>query len=86
MRESDITVAGSLQLSDAQWSNFIDLLKNGKAEKRKEHLEDGGRGPWLFLYWKGDKDKNQEFTFASWEAKTAFEEFCVALKNEQMKN
>ena len=86
LRETDITVAGSLKLSDAQWSKFFDLLKGGKAEKRKEHLEDGGRGPWLFLYWKGDKSENQEFTFASWEAKVAFEKYCVELKNEQMKN
>ena len=79
-------MAGSLNLSDTQWSKFFDLLKGGKVEKRKEHLESGGRGPWLFLYWKGDKSENQEFTFASWEAKAAFEEYCVDLKQEQLKN
>jgi len=57
-------------------------VKGGKVEKRKEHLESGGSGPWLYLYWKGDKAKIQEFSFANLGKKTSFEEFCVKLARE----
>ena len=83
LREKDITVSGTKELSLEEWKTFFDYLKDGKVEKRKEHLESGGRGPWLFLYWKGDKGKIQEFTFASYEKRISFEKYCVKLKEEQ---
>ncbi len=81
--EKDITVSGTIKLSREEWNQFFDYVKGGKVEKRKEHLETGGRGPWLFLYWKGDQSKIQEFTFANYGKQTAFENFCVKLKNEE---
>ena len=85
LTEKDITVTGTKELSQAEWQQFFNYLKKGKVEKRKEHLEDGGRGPWMFLYWKGDKGKIQEYSFPSWDAQKSFEEFCIMLKNEQLK-
>ena len=81
--EKDITDSGSRQLSEAEWAEFFACLKGGTVENRKEHLESGNAGPWLFLYWKGDRSKCQEFTFASPAARFAFEELCVRLKKER---
>ena len=83
LREKDITVSGSVKLTDEQWAAFFDLVKGGKVEKRKEHTESGGRGPWLFLYWKGDRGKYQEFAFSSWGVQKAFEVYCIKLKDAQ---
>ena len=81
--EKDITDSGSRQLSETEWAEFFECLKGGTVENRKEHLESGNAGPWLFLYWKGDRSKCQEFTFASPAARFAFEELCVRLKKER---
>ena len=78
--EKDITDSGSRPLSKAEWAEFFECLKGGTVENRKEHLEDGDAGPWLFLYWKGDHGKCQEFSFASPAARFAFEELCVRLR------
>ena len=78
--EKDITESGSRPLSKAEWAEFFECLKGGTVENRKEHLEDGDAGPWLFLYWKGDHGKCQEFSFASPAARFAFEELCARLR------
>ncbi len=78
--EKDITESGSRPLSKAEWAEFFECLKGGMVENRKEHLEDGDAGPWLFLYWKDDHGKCQEFFFASPAARFAFEELCARLR------
>lgn len=80
LQEKDITISGAKKLSNEEWDAFFACVKDGTVEKRKEHLESGSAGPWLFLYWKGDGSKYQEFSFASPEAKTSFEKLCLALK------
>ena len=82
LRETDITVSGTKELSQEEWQTFFNYIKGGKAEKRKEHLESGSSGPWLFLYWKGDKGKIQEFSFLSRGTQRSFEDFCIKLKKE----
>ena len=84
LREEDVTVSGTLELSQQQWAEFFAHLKDGEVRNRRESVECGSSGPWLFLYWKGDRSKCQEFSFASWEKKTSFEEFCVKLKLAQL--
>ena len=79
--EKDITASGSRQLSAEEWAEFFDCIKNGTVKNREEHLDDGDEGPWLFLYWKGDRGTCQEFSFASLAARIAFEAFCVRLRN-----
>ena len=82
LTEADATVKGTIELTDEEWERFYELLKDGKAEKRQEHLESGGRGPWLYLYWKKDRGKYQEFSFASYGKRLEFEEFCKELAEQ----
>ena len=84
--ESDATVTGTKELSETEWDEMFSLLCGGTVRAREEHLESGGRGPWLFLYWKNDRGKIQEFTFASYEKQREFEAFCVALKGVPSEN
>ena len=81
LREKDITVSGTKELSLEEWQTFFNFIKGGNVEKRKEHLESGSSGPWLFLYWKGDKGTIQEYSFPSLAVKKTFEDFCVKLKS-----
>ena len=77
--EEDITAIGDFELTDEEWKMFFNLLKDGKVKNREESLEDGDCGPWLYLYWKNDRSRYQEYSFVSWEAKKAFEDFCASL-------
>ncbi len=78
--EEDTTMKGTLELTDEEWAAFFALLKDGKVVKRSDSAESGGRGPWLYLYWKGDPSDYQEFSFASAGGDLSFEEFCERLK------
>lgn len=84
LREEDATVTGTTELTGEQWNAFFDLLKGGVVRAREEHLEAGGSGPWLFLYWKNDRGKIQEYSFASYEKQCAFEKLCEALKEADL--
>lgn len=76
LTESDVTISGKKELSEEEWENFYELLEGGTVEKRKEHLESGGRGPWLFIYWKKDKGRFQEYSFESYDKQLEFEKYC----------
>ena len=78
--EKDITARGSRELSNAEWQEFFACLKGGTVKDREEHLESGDAGPWLYLYWKGDRGKCQEFSFASHGGLKAFEGMCKKLR------
>lgn len=86
LRETDKTVFGTVELSEAEWSTFFDYLKGGVVKKRTESTECGSSGPWLYLYWKGDRSKYQEFSFESFDKKISFEEFCIKLKQSSLNN
>ena len=77
--EKDTVKSGTIELSDEQWEEFFGFLKEGTVRKREESLEDGDSGPWFYLYWKGDRSEYQEFSFASYEKRLAFEAFCEQL-------
>ncbi len=79
----DATIKGSIQLNPAQQEVFWQLLQNGQVIRRQEHLESGNSGPWLFLYWEGDENDIQEFTFRNSQALTEFEAFCEKLLLER---
>lgn len=81
LTEEDITVSGEVELTPEEWERFWSFISGGTVKARKERVTAGGPGPWLYLYWNGDKDKYQEFTFADSEKKTEFEEFCMELKS-----
>jgi hypothetical protein len=79
LTEGDITVSGSKELTADDWDLFFDYLIEGKVVARQEYTDSGDGGPWTFLYWKKDKDKYQEFSFASYEKQKGFEEYCLKL-------
>ena len=81
--EEDITVSGTVELSEAQVEAFRACLEGGTVRPREESLDTGDAGPWLFLYWTGDRGENQAFTFPSWEAQTRFEALCADLRGEK---
>ena len=82
LTESDITLGGKKELTEEEWDVFVALLEGGRVKKRAETASAGSRGPWMYLYWNGDRSKFQEFSFASPGAQSAFEEFCGELKNQ----
>lgn len=86
LTESDITVSGKKQLSEEEWKTFYSLLEGGTVRNRSENLDSGGDGPWLYLYWNGDHDKTQEYSFASYGNERAFEEACQKMKTEMTEN
>ena len=80
LTEEYITVEGTFELSDDEWDKCFELLKGGKVEKRPDDVMDGGdSGPFLYLYWNGDKDKYQVFSFESYKKQKAYEELCIEL-------
>ncbi len=79
LTEADATVTGTKELTEEEWQSFLNCVDGGEVEKRTESTESGGSGPWLYLYWKKDKGKYQEFTFASYDKQVQFEELCKAL-------
>lgn len=81
--EADITAKGTVELTEAQWAAFFDCLRDGTVVKRGVSAESGGRGPWTYLYWTGDKSEYQEFSFASLEKRGEFEELCEKLVQDR---
>ena len=79
LTEKDITACGAKQLSQQEYEQFAESISGGSVTKRTENADSGSRGPWLYLYWKGDEGKYQQFAFADYAAQTAFEQFCAAL-------
>ncbi|MBQ6660354.1 MAG: hypothetical protein IJM57_02860 [Lachnospiraceae bacterium] len=80
LTEDDITVSGTVLLSEEQWKEFTGLLIGGTVREREDSAESGSSGPWLYLYWKRDRGKYREFSFADRNTENAFEERCVALR------
>ena len=70
---------GIIELSDEQWAEFYKNICTGIVKAREETADAGGSGPWMYLYWNGDKSKYQEYYFASYDARLKFVEFCVSL-------
>lgn len=81
LTEEDITVSGETELTPEEWDVFWNCISGGTVENKKENADAGGAGPWLYLYWKGDKNKCRQFTFADAEKEAAFEEFCEKLRS-----
>ncbi len=77
--EEDTVQIGTMELSEDQWSEFTAFVKGGTVTARKDPVDSDGRGPWLYLYWKKDKSKDQRFAFESRETEAKFEEYCQTL-------
>lgn len=81
LTKNDITLSGSIKLSQEELREFFGYVSSGTVQKREEAVESGGKGPWLYLYWNGDQSEYQAFTFDSVESRTSFENFCAELSN-----
>ena len=79
LTEADITRSGSVQLTEAEWAAFLDCLEGGSVRKRGESAESGASAPALYLYWRGDRSKYQQFSFASADKLRTFEALCAEL-------
>ena len=79
----DIVKTGTVTLTEEEWQAFFDCLKGGTVRNRSDSAESGGRGPWTYLYWKKDRGTCQEFTFASPEARAAFEKLSEKLAERE---
>lgn len=75
----DVVCSGRIELTEEQWSRFIEHLKGGSVSKRKESIESGSSGPWFYLYYENDRGKFQSFTFSSYSVQKSFEDFCREL-------
>jgi len=79
LTESHITLSESIELSEKEWAEFVNYLNGGKVIERNQNSETGGSGPWLYLYWEGDRAKYHQFSFSTLSEEKAFESFCVEL-------
>ena len=79
LTEKDITACGAKQLSQQEYEQFAESISGGSVTKRTENADSGSRGPWLYLYWKGDKGEYQQFAFADYTARQNFEQLCAEL-------
>ena len=77
--EEDTVAKSEFELSDKEWSKFYEIISGGEVSKRDENPETGDSGPWTYLYWSGDEDKYQEFSFKSKIKGRDFEKLCERL-------
>ena len=82
LNENDVTVAGKKELTEDEWNTFFDYLSGGTVKDREEDVTSGDDGPWTYLYWTKDNGETQEFSFESYAKALAFEDFCIALKEQ----
>lgn len=78
LKETDITVSGSAELSEDEWNEFLKHIENGTIEKNKKNTDSGNPGPWINLRC-GDCSKSRLFGFRKVNAKKDFELFCEQL-------
>lgn len=72
-------LSDSKELSEREWQEFLNYLIGGKVKARKQNTKTGESGPWFYLYWEGDCDKYQFFSFPSSSEEKAFESYCEEL-------
>ncbi len=77
--EEDTIAKAEFELSGDEWSDFIRIISGGQVRERQENEESGGSGPWTYLYWIGDKDRYQEYSFESQSTRKEFETLCETL-------
>ena len=78
LTEADITEVCDVNLSDAEAEEFFSYINNGKITKRSDAPLDSS-GPYLFIYWNGDKGDYQVFEFEAYSQQKEFEVFCRSL-------
>lgn len=81
--EADITNSGTFELTADEWKDFLAHLKDGTVCARKDSAESGSSGPWMFIYWKNDKGKDQVFEFPTYDARAQFADYCASLAQSE---
>ena len=79
LTEENTVASGTVELTEAQWNAFFELLRGGTVNEPDNEVLDGDSGPWMHLYWAEDEGKYREFSFASYDKMLEFEEFCSGL-------
>jgi len=70
--------AGNVSLGTGERLACFKLIQNGNVKARDESSENGGSGPWMYLYTEKYPD-GLVFHFASATEQTAFEAYCAEL-------
>ena len=70
--------AGNVSLGTEERLSFFKLIQTGSIKARDESSENGGSGPWMYLYTEKYPD-GLVFHFASATEQTAFEAYCAEL-------
>ena len=70
--------SGNVSLGTEERLAFFKLIQTGSIKARDESSENGGSGPWMYLYTEKYPD-GLVFHFASATEQTAFEEYCAKL-------
>ena len=70
--------AGNVSLGTEERLAFFKLIQTGSIKARDDSSENGGSGPWMYLYTEKYPD-GLVFHFASATEQTAFEEYCAEL-------
>ena len=70
--------AGNVSLGTEERLAFFKLIQTGSVKARDESSENGGSGPWMYLYTEKYPD-GLVFHFASATEQTAFEAYCAEL-------
>lgn len=70
--------AGNVSLGTEERLAFFKLIQTGSIKARDESSENGGSGPWMYLYTEKYPD-GLVFHFASATEQTAFEAYCAEL-------
>lgn len=79
LTEDNTTRIGDYEINKQEWDSFIELISEGRVEKRTEKTESGDSGPWMYIYWDKDKDKYQEYYFDTYDKQLKFVEYCESL-------
>ena len=77
--EEDITVSGTVELTEEDRNTFFSYLEDGTVKRPNNDLSDGNAGPWTYIY-RGNGQ--EEYEFPSYAARLAFEEYCEGLAGE----
>lgn len=70
--------SGNVSLGTEERLAFFKLIQTGSIKARDDSSENGGSGPWMYLYTEKYPD-GLVFHFASATEQTAFEEYCAEL-------
>ena len=70
--------SGNVSLNTEERLAFFKLIQTGSIKARDDRSENGGSGPWMYLYTEKYPD-GLVFHFASATEQTAFEEYCAEL-------